>query len=297
MINYRKSSIDSKEVRKCIGERIKKERKRYDLTQTELSIQDNLRVSKATVINWEKGRIIPTIAQFIALSNIFGCDPSYLLCEYDAYTKEKSDIIKSTGIINETIDYLQELLVRKETSDFVTATKIQKNHKTELLFYERENLENDVCIYRLAFINYFILHSERCISIIMQKQKIHSKIAELNANKHKQYILACYNHLADMGFTSISLYETRYSQAMPDDLIPDNLPVFVNNNLSSEEITEIRDETRYFYDVLLGEDEKQLDYIISNMFLDMVKDFLQDSDNIINSYLDTLWEVNTGYID
>jgi len=84
---------------KCIGERIKKERKNAGLSQSVLMESINRPASSYREVGkWEKGNEFPTLNDLIALCNLFDCDVGYLLCEYDCKTWETTDIQVATGL-------------------------------------------------------------------------------------------------------------------------------------------------------------------------------------------------------
>lgn len=67
--------MESAEVR-LIGDRLREERARLKLNQTELG--SAVGAAKRTVVDWEKGRTAPSSAQMAALSGM-GCDVLYIL--------------------------------------------------------------------------------------------------------------------------------------------------------------------------------------------------------------------------
>lgn len=103
-----------------IGKRIRFERKELGLTQQQLAEQLNLSPGSTSLIRkWEKGKVLPSVDTFFYMSQLFSCDIAYLLCEYDARTKEAADIWASVGISEEAVAKL------KQSND---------NYKSKLLF-------------------------------------------------------------------------------------------------------------------------------------------------------------------
>ena len=106
-----------------IGKRIKDERNKKKLSQQELAdaISAMLNsdpvckgIGQNTVSNWEKGITLPPLSKLIALSNIFGCDIGYLLCDYDEPTRNLADVVEQTGLSGEAV---KSLVLRKTQKD------------------------------------------------------------------------------------------------------------------------------------------------------------------------------------
>ncbi|MGO5028242.1 helix-turn-helix domain-containing protein [Candidatus Agathobaculum pullicola] len=92
-----------------IGKRIKFERENLKLTQANLAEQLNLSADSTSLIRkWEKGKALPSVDIFFRMSQLFSCDIAYLLCEYDARTKEAADIWKSVGINEDAVAKLKQ---------------------------------------------------------------------------------------------------------------------------------------------------------------------------------------------
>ena len=64
-----------------IGERIRIERERLDLSQEELA--KKLEINSEMIVNWELGKNYPLRKYQFKLCDIFGCDIYYLLGELD----------------------------------------------------------------------------------------------------------------------------------------------------------------------------------------------------------------------
>ena len=99
-----------------IGKRIAAERKKRSWSQEkfgeELSEKMGGSISGAqnTISNWEKGKNLPeTLDIFIAMSQHFGCDCGYLLCDYDERTHNSKEICNTTGLSEESINALCSL--------------------------------------------------------------------------------------------------------------------------------------------------------------------------------------------
>lgn len=98
----------------AIGQRLKELRKERSMTQKQLAglISDLVPTDKekgfgqSTISGWEKGNQLPPLPKLIALSEIFACDISYLLCDYDTKNKDISDISRITGLSEQAVNTL-----------------------------------------------------------------------------------------------------------------------------------------------------------------------------------------------
>lgn len=112
-----------------IGERIKEERENKKLTQEELAekvgkLTGHTTLKRQTVAGWERGTPIKKIEQLTALCEIYECDMSYLLCEYDCKRIASVEISKITGLSEMAIDSLiwyQQHNEPKNFSDIIDA--------------------------------------------------------------------------------------------------------------------------------------------------------------------------------
>lgn len=93
---------------KKIGERIKTERKKQDLTLDDLA--DKIGVSRQTISKWEKGVATsgPSLWELVKMCQLFQCDLGYIVGEYECKTRPVTDIHNETGLHEDTILNLQE---------------------------------------------------------------------------------------------------------------------------------------------------------------------------------------------
>lgn len=92
--------------REQIGKRINALRKEKELTQKQLAglitdivpTDEDKGFGQSTISGWERGKQLPPLPKLIALSEIFQCDISYLLCDYDKEKKDISDVSEITGL-------------------------------------------------------------------------------------------------------------------------------------------------------------------------------------------------------
>lgn len=105
--------------KKRIGNRIKAERGRLEINQAELAAKvstilnrgkvETEAVSQGTISNWEAGKIMPPIEKLVCLAEIFGCDISYLLCDYDDKRITDAWICDATGLSKNAVNILRSI--------------------------------------------------------------------------------------------------------------------------------------------------------------------------------------------
>ena len=98
-----------------IGSRIKMLRKNAGFTQEQLASRlDYLErkekmTGQNTISSWESGKTLPPLSRLIALSVVFNCDISFLLCDYDEQKKDVEDISNITGLSESAVNYIMQL--------------------------------------------------------------------------------------------------------------------------------------------------------------------------------------------
>lgn len=131
-----------------IGQRIKAERNKLNLTQEQLAEEiEKLifqSVGQNTIATWENGKVLPPLPKLIALAELFGCDVSYLLCDYDQRTRDISDISQLTGLSGPAADFL--LFLRDspalKTIDILLS---DKRFRADLLMLHQLSERVEVC--------------------------------------------------------------------------------------------------------------------------------------------------------
>ena len=90
-----------------IGERIRTERKKLDLTQDGLAEKIDIG-SRQTIAQWENGVALPPLSKLLCMCDLFGCEIGYLLCDYDCKTRTATDIQEETGLSEQAVNFLKE---------------------------------------------------------------------------------------------------------------------------------------------------------------------------------------------
>lgn len=161
--------------RKMICDRIKLERKRADLTQDALADQlskiiypdGNKVIEQNTISSWENKRAFPPLDRLVALSEVFGCDIGYLLCDYDERTKETSDICAATGLSESSVTILHNLATYKSVIspqcviDVLLDDFKDKRFDNQDLFQTGHNSIIDLIDFYLAHNSRHFLHHDR----------------------------------------------------------------------------------------------------------------------------------------
>lgn len=91
---------------KEIGSRIEEARTKAGLTQAHVAERLGY-MQYQTVLNWEKGKVIPTTDVLLKLCDIFGCDLGYLVGEYPCMKLDISMVYESLGLSQDAIQVLQ----------------------------------------------------------------------------------------------------------------------------------------------------------------------------------------------
>lgn len=99
----------------AIGQRIKKERIAHGFSQQELADKLNI-AARQTIAKWEKGIAVPQLEDILNMCNLFECEIGYLLGEYDCKTRTSTDIVKETGLEEQSIAALHTILKNSTTS-------------------------------------------------------------------------------------------------------------------------------------------------------------------------------------
>lgn len=104
------------ERKRNIGTRIKSEREKRGWSQWELgekitnisgaNTADGKTKSQGNISDWERGNRIPSLTDLLCLSNLFGCDLGYLMCDYDSKTYGEKEISAALGLSPDVINTL-----------------------------------------------------------------------------------------------------------------------------------------------------------------------------------------------
>lgn len=90
-----------------VGDRLKKERKKLNLTQE--SLGDIICVSKASICCYEKETRNPTLENLLEFMNIFGVSADYLLGTENIMKVVVDEKIRNRALTNEELIFLDEL--------------------------------------------------------------------------------------------------------------------------------------------------------------------------------------------
>ncbi|MCD7804916.1 MAG: helix-turn-helix domain-containing protein [Oscillospiraceae bacterium] len=143
-----------------IGKRIREERLKLGLTQSELG--EILFVKGKQISNYENGRLFVPVEMLVNMCKLFDCEMGYLLCEpeYSDGTRLETKIIESTGLTEESLASIRKITGVGE----------------EYIGFRR--LSED---YRRIFNR--LLSSEELISIIISLQDLDDRYAVMNGRE------------------------------------------------------------------------------------------------------------------
>lgn len=122
---------DTKYDAERIGQRIRIERKRLDMTQDDIGAE--LHVVRQTFSDWERGKTLPQLSDMLSMCNVFECELGYLLCEHEEKTREATDVCRATGLSEDAFIQLQ--MIRDNAPNLMKVLNLILEDKrfTELL--------------------------------------------------------------------------------------------------------------------------------------------------------------------
>lgn len=278
MFNYSSDNLTSKEIRIEIGKRLHNERIRAKISLDELA--ELTGYSKPTVQRWERGwkagtgeNIIPTLDQIIELCAIYKCSPGYLLCEYHDRTRQAFDAALELGLTEESVQRLQALHAKQIS----TVQHIKK-----------PIIHSDVFI---CFLNYLICHSDYLYNLLLDRKEIY------NHDKHVRFHVP-YVDIAEAAFDDpeiqrLILQYKAFKNTKPSIQITDQLtnalikfyenhPRYYKGSIYSPE--SLTNAALLYLDVVFPASSKQSDFLISETFLDLLKAFYNNSDDVFYDY-------------
>ena len=117
-----------------IGARIREERKKLKLTQSQFAEKMGLSSeSRQTITNWETGKAWPHFDEFDKMCQLFDCDLSYLLCDHECRTRSVKDIHEITGLSNQAISVLMGINGSQMHDLLITLSKILEHRDSAQL--------------------------------------------------------------------------------------------------------------------------------------------------------------------
>lgn len=116
-----------------MGSRIKDERNKLDLNQTQFA-EELLCTTKTrqTIGKWEKGTSLPSLDDLKVMSENFNCEIAYLVGEIDCKTHIATDIHNAIGISENAISTLLHYKNLTNDDTFMTLSSLLENP----LFYD-----------------------------------------------------------------------------------------------------------------------------------------------------------------
>ena len=131
LIMTNKNERDTKYDTGRIGQRIRIERKRLDMTQDDMGAE--LHVVRQTFSDWERGKKLPQLSDMLSMCNMFECELGYLLCEHEEKTREATDVCRATGLSEDAFIQLQ--MIRDNAPNLMKVLNLILEDKrfTELL--------------------------------------------------------------------------------------------------------------------------------------------------------------------
>lgn len=264
--------INNNELKAKVAYRLYNERKNSGYSQE--TIAASLYVSRQTVSKWESkdgaynnSIILPSLDQLISLASIYKCDVGYLLCLYDSRTYAGTDIFREIGIDNNTVTFLQSI--------FNTLFIPQYEDYNNFIFF--------------AFINYFLLHSQKLNKFLADKSIYAEQRCLLATEKDRIIIEDCLaflsSHKPDYSKGDYVTEKIIKLMAFEDSkkYYTTKYPLFETNR-----INELAEATIKYHKLIYSEDEKITDFSLSDTFLDITKNFFTNYFSLKENYRKTL---------
>ena len=160
-----------------IGERIRTERKKLDLTQDGLAEKIDIG-SRQTIAQWENGVALPPLSKLLCMCDLFGCEIGYLLCDYDCKTRTATDIHKEIGLSEVAISKLSPLSAVHGMRLYSQPTKDRQTALNAILGFN----DSDI----LELIHEYLYRDEEAVElkdgrILSPETIIESYMLEINA--------------------------------------------------------------------------------------------------------------------
>lgn len=160
-----------------IGERIRTERKKLDLTQDGLAEKIDIG-SRQTIAQWENGVALPPLSKLLCMCDLFGCEIGYLLCDYDCKTRTATDIHKEICLSEVAISKLSPLSVVHGMRLYSQPTKDRQTALNAILGFN----DSDI----LELIHEYLYRDEEAVElkdgrILSPETIIESYMLEINA--------------------------------------------------------------------------------------------------------------------
>lgn len=247
-----KSFLNVEERTKQAGKRIEGERKNKKMDQT--SVAEYVGCNRATLRKWERGNSLPAIDQFFLLCELFGCEPGYLLCEYNERTAAAADIADTIGLLGEASHNLNKLRMNS----------VQK--------------QDGPSVISLSFINYLSEHIDSLSSYISDKHNLEGDIYRFKIEMDNDDILKLLYKRSSTWFSTLNTSVNPYNSFSINDRINHFIKTVCEENHieDNEKIDEIRSKAHFYAHVLDPMYQLQLDFAISQALQNIVAGFFSD---------------------
>lgn len=241
-----------------IATRLKQLREDENLTQEALS--KKIKISKPTIISWERtdgNNKIPNMNQLITLADFYKVSVGHLLCEYESYGYEDGKQELQLGISSEALNVLQPSLV----------TPFAENEAERKPHYE----ENKT-------LSYLIENSREIVSTIDSIKHMQEELSDYQHDpEHQKYETIFYR--IDVYFDSIvhgSSHEETHD-ARRDVFIDEMKKVIEKDGVGERPCSLIswKDYGRLF-DILKGYERNALMYKLHEQFDNIVKAYIEE---------------------
>ena len=245
-----------------ISQRLHDMRKISGYSQSKIA--DKIGTNIQTIKSWENQAIIgsdktytlPSIEHIFLLAGLYGCTPSYLLCETDEKLPEQEYIRNNYGITEESSHILFDMMQKASGSNMVY----------------------------IRFINQFLQNNDELIVLLMEQSRLQQLKSDLENDIDKKDIISCYN--------MINKNDPLFS--FPDELrISSIFSNHVNSyykkkqkiskNITDEQKLSLQEKLHYYWPILSVRKQQEISFSLAKYFTDFVEEFFaNESQNIPN---------------
>ena len=258
MLYYADNNLQKKEMRAAIARRLHHERLSAGLTLEGLA--EKMFNTKPTVQKWEKGwetgsgeNTIPTMDQLLKLCELYRCSPGYLLCEYDEKTKQHTDIGVETGLLPDNITRLQRMM-------------------SAIMNGEEYESKTNCCF--LAFLNLVISNADKFNEMLIERIGLTERQMEFDNDPDKKVLLNAVE-IVNSKNPDADLFGS-HSPSLSGDCLKAMQDYFFGIEADKNRVATLMGKFhKYYWDVLSTYRTRQSDFVLSDTFLDIAKDFFR----------------------
>lgn len=292
MFNYSVPDFSIDEIKWDVAKRMHDERTRNELTLEALA--ELLHYTKPTVQSWEKDwkhagtvptNTIPSWDQLLKICELYKCDMGYILCEYDERTREIAEVSSQTGLTEKSISVLKNLFFSE--LDYPASSQSLETPSG----YDAISLNDQARLILLAYANHLISNLNSFETILSEMTPLTLLRNEYDSDPDHRIIQEGINYIfrkSNFTYENISssniLDNTECIKLFSEFIVSVKGFDFDLEDPECRSSVLIRKFERYksiFDDAIF----RKLNFIISDAFLDITKNFFSNINEEWNTYL------------